>query len=40
MAKAKKSKPRVHRERWSISLIQSTPAKYLDVQRKLRSLGY
>ena len=29
MAKAKKSKPRDHRVRWSISLIKATPAKYL-----------
>jgi hypothetical protein len=29
MAKAKKTKPREHRLRWSISLIKSTPAKYL-----------
>jgi hypothetical protein len=28
MAKAKKSKPRDHRVRWSISLIKATPAKY------------
>jgi len=29
MAKAKKSKPRDHQVRWSISLIKATPAKYL-----------
>ena len=29
MAKAKKSKPRDHKSRWSISLIKGTPAKYL-----------
>jgi hypothetical protein len=29
MAKAKKSKPRDHRVRWTISLIKATPAKYL-----------
>ena len=29
MAKAKKSKPRDHQVRWSISLIKGTPAKYL-----------
>jgi hypothetical protein len=27
--KQKKSKPRDHRSRWSISLIKATPAKYL-----------
>jgi hypothetical protein len=29
MAKAKKTKPRGHQVRWSISLIKATPAKYL-----------
>jgi len=29
MAKSKKTKPRDHRHRWSISLIKATPAKYL-----------
>ena len=29
MAKAKRSKPRDHQVRWSISLIKATPAKYL-----------
>jgi hypothetical protein len=29
MAKAKKSKPRDHKSRWSISLIKATPAKFL-----------
>ena len=29
MAKAKKSKPRDHQVRWTISLIKATPAKYL-----------
>jgi hypothetical protein len=29
MARAKKSKPRDHQVRWSISLIKGTPAKYL-----------
>jgi len=29
MAKAKKSKPRDHRVRWSITLLKATPAKYL-----------
>ena len=29
MAKAKKTKPRDHQFRWSISLIKATPAKYL-----------
>jgi hypothetical protein len=29
MAKAKKTKPRDHQVRWSISLIKGTPAKYL-----------
>jgi hypothetical protein len=29
MAKAKKTKPRDHQVRWSISLIKATPAKYL-----------
>jgi hypothetical protein len=29
MARAKKSKPRDHRVRWTISLIKATPAKYL-----------
>jgi hypothetical protein len=29
VAKAKKSQPRDHRVRWSISLIKATPAKYL-----------
>jgi len=29
MAKAKKSKPRDHQVRWSITLLKATPAKYL-----------
>jgi hypothetical protein len=29
MAKARKSKPRDHQVRWTISLIKATPAKYL-----------
>jgi hypothetical protein len=29
MAKAKKTKPRDHKSRWSISLIKATPAKFL-----------
>jgi hypothetical protein len=29
MAKAKRSKPRDHQVRWTISLIKATPAKYL-----------
>ena len=31
MAKSKKSIPRDHRRRWSISLIKATPAKYLGA---------
>jgi hypothetical protein len=30
MAKAKKSKPREHLIRWRVSLINGTPAKFID----------
>ena len=30
MAKAKKTKPREHFFRWSVSLIGKTPAKFID----------
>jgi hypothetical protein len=30
MAKAKKTKPRDHMVRWRVSLITTTPAKFID----------
>jgi len=39
MAKAKNSKPRDHRGRWSISLIKATPPKYLGQVFTINEAG-